>query len=159
MVDQVTQHLPTHTLRRVLELQNSIARDAKQSDTKAAQILGTGQTAESSSLESLGLVSGRKIAQASVQGLDQLRKLVLPDALVTVVGGGIMGAAGAAGLVSTRLTDQPPTKSEFVSKAKQRLDEKTRQELDNLLASSCVYCDMAIASIDKPFLAEGEEEI
>jgi hypothetical protein len=156
--NQVTQHLPPHTLRRILDLQNQIARAAKGDDAKAQQILGSNASAESSSLDALGLVSGRKLAQASVQGLDQLRKLVIPDALVTVIGGGIMGAVGrdAAGTPAQTAVGakREPTNSTTRSK-----EERMRQELDDLLASSCVYCETAVVSLDRPFLADGEDEM
>lgn len=104
-------------------------------------------------MEALGLVSGKKLAQASVQGLDQLRKLVLPDALVTVIGGGISGALGVGDSASAqRRAATTPT-------AQRVKEEKWRDELDRLLAGSCVYCDTAISSIDKPFVLEGEEEM
>jgi len=165
---KVTQHLPPHTLRRVIDLQNHIAREAKASSNKAAQILGNG--ADSSSLEALGLVSGRKLAQASVQGLDQLRKLVLPDALVSVIGGGIKGAVdgsrmlvtGGSSVIATNVNEAEAVQARSTSSygtAKRRTEDKMRQELDDLLASSCVYCDTAVVSLDRPFLAEGEEEI
>lgn len=151
----MTQHLPTHTLRRVLDLQNQIAREAKDNDEKAAQILGNNSMSESLGLEALGLVSGKKLAQASVQGLDQLRKLVIPDALVTIVGGGIMGAVGRDNRVEVAKQQSRET-SKTGRKNKQ---ERMREELDDLLASRCVYCDTAISSLDRPFLADNEQEI
>lgn len=147
-VFQVTQHLPPHTLRRILDLQNQIARAAKADDAKSQQI--TGGTAESSTLESLGLVSGKKLAQASVQGLDQLRKLVLPDALVTVIGGGISGALGVGDAAAARRKEPSTT-------AQRHKEEKWREELDRTLASSCVYCDTALSSIDRPFVLDGDD--
>lgn len=138
-------------LRRMLDLQNQTARDAKNDPKKAAQIVGAAN-AETSSLEALGLVSGRKLAQASVQGLDQLRKLVLPDAIVSVIGGGIMSAVG-------RERTSTEAAAEYVSPTVKAKEEKMREELDRILASSCVYCDTAVASLDRPFLAAGEQEI
>jgi len=134
----------------MLDLQNKIAREARGDDDKASQILG--RNVDSNLSDSLGLVSGRKLAAASVQGLDQLRKLVLPDALVTVIGGGIMGAVGR-----DRADKKHGTTS--ADAAKRSREERLREELDDLLASSCVYCDNAVVSLDRPFLADGEEEI
>lgn len=155
LIREVTQNLPTHTLRRVLELQNQIAREAKDNDEKAAQILGSTGTSDSLGLEALGLVSGRKLAQASVQGLDQLRKLVIPDALVTVVGGGILGAVGK----ENRVEAAKQQSREVDRSGRKTKQERMREELDDLLASSCVYCDTAVSSLDRPFLAENEQEI
>lgn len=155
-LSQVTQHLPTHTLRRVLDLQNQIAREAKDNDEKAAQILGNTDRGDSSlGLEALGLVSGRRLAQASVQGLDQLRKLVIPDALVTVIGGGIMGAVGR----DSRVEVAKQQSREANGSGRKTKQERMREELDDLLASRCVYCDTAVSSLDRPFLADNEQEI
>lgn len=152
---KVTQHLPTHTLRRVLDLQNQIAREAKDNDEKASQILGSTSTSDSLGLEALGLVSGRKLAQASVQGLDQLRKLVIPDALVTVIGGGIMGAVGR----DNRVEAAKQQSSEVSKSGRKSKQDRMREELDDLLANRCVYCDTAVTSLDRPFLADNEQEI
>lgn len=152
---KVTQHLPTHTLRRVLDLQNQIAREAKDNDEKASQILGSTSTSDSLGLEALGLVSGRKLAQASVQGLDQLRKLVIPDALVTVIGGGIMGAVGR----DNRVEAAKQQNSEVSKSGRKSKQDRMREELDDLLANRCVYCDTAVTSLDRPFLADNEQEI
>jgi len=34
--------------------------------------------------------------------------------------------------------------------------EKLREELDELLASSCPLCESVVAGLDKPFIADGE---
>lgn len=154
-VVQVTQHLPPTTLRHILDLQNRIARERQGgSDSKSSSAGG-----ESSALDSLGLVSGRKLAQASVQGLDQLRKLVIPDALVTVIGGTITGAVGRDRAAIDASSAAANNAGDGGGAAKKGREERLREELDDLLASSCVYCDMAIVSLDRPFLADGEEEI
>lgn len=97
---------------------------------------------------------GRKLAVASVQGLDQLRKLVLPDALLGIVGNAITGP------ISGRREVQPasaggggPRKEEEEEEEKARL----RDRLDELVASVCVLCEGAIASVERPFVDEGEE--
>lgn len=89
---------------------------------------------------------GRKLAVASVQGLDQLRKLVLPDALLGIMGNAIPGRRGASPIAMS-------------SSAKKEAGEKQelREALDDLLASSCVLCEGAITSIERPFVDEGEE--
>ena len=103
-------------------------------------------------------MSGRKLAQASVQGLDQLRKLVIPDALVTVIGGGIMGAVGRDA-AATPAQAAVGAKREPTNSTTRSKEERMRQELDDLLASSCVYCETAVVSLDRPFLADGEDEM
>lgn len=106
---------------------------------------------------------GLKLAAASVQGLDQLRKLVLPDALLGIIGGAIPGkqligrvggpfGSGGDGVV-------PSVGANLSSSAKQEAGEKQglREALDELLASSCVLCEGAITSVDRGFVDEGEE--
>jgi hypothetical protein len=51
-----------------------------------------------------------------------------------------------------------PTEAAVPVKARTKA-EAMRQELDDLLATSCVLCDLAVASLDRPFVAEGEDEI
>ena len=85
---------------------------------------------------------------ASVQGLDQLRKLVIPDALISIIGGAIPGSTKS----SNRETGS--TADKLDSEAKERT---MRRSLDELLASSCVLCDAAVLSVDRPFVVDGEE--
>ena len=102
---------------------------------------------------------GLKLAAASVQGLDQLRKLVLPDALLGIIGGAIPGkqlmgrvGGGFGGY------EQPTPTVNLSASAKKEAGEKQelREALDDLLASSCVLCEGAIASVDRGFVDEGE---
>lgn len=34
--------------------------------------------------------------------------------------------------------------------------EKMREELDDLLAGSCVLCDSVVVGLDRPFVGDGE---
>lgn len=68
----------------------------------------------------------------------QLRELIIPESLASVVGGwGASKQDAVEGLDADKI-------------------EKMREELDELLASSCPLCDSVIAGLDKPFIAEGE---
>lgn len=121
---------------------------------------------------------GLKLAAASVQAVDQLRKLVLPDALLSAIGGAIPipGApkvrgfpslgVGSLGFSSAngngharRRTDEqageaaPTARETAESREKQAL----RRQLDDLIASSCVLCEGAIAAVDRGFVEDGEE--
>ena len=80
-----------------------------------------------------------------MQGLDQLRKLVLPDALLGIMGNALPG--------STRKVTSP------IAGVKREAGEKQglMDALDDLLASSCVLCEGAITSVERPFVDEGEE--
>lgn len=103
---------------------------------------------------------GRKLAVASVQGLDQLRKLVLPDALLSIIGDALPGTRsrernGSEMVTTTNGGGTTTTTREAKKEGGENLVLK--EALDTLLASSCVLCDGAIASIDRPFVGEGEE--
>jgi hypothetical protein len=116
---------------------------------------------------------GLKLAAASVQGLDQLRKLVLPDALLGAIGGAIPGSkqikggfqsigAGVVGIGGAVLPNRPVQDATTLASgasAKKEAGEKRelREQLDELLASSCVLCEGAVNSLDKPFVEDGEE--
>lgn len=119
-----------------------------------------------------------KLAAASVQGLDQLRKLVLPDALLSIIGGAVpvgklmmgRGSGNGAGFgigmgglgngsSTTGSASAVPTATTMSASAKKEAGEKQglREALDELLASSCVLCEGAVNSVDKGFVDDGEE--
>ncbi|KAI8456761.1 Pep3/Vps18/deep orange family-domain-containing protein [Phakopsora pachyrhizi] len=78
LIKEVTKHMPPHQLRRMVTLQNKL------SQVKTDRGRG-GIGSEVGSL----LSDSKKLALASVQGLDQVRKLIIPDTLVEVIGGGV----------------------------------------------------------------------
>lgn len=134
LINEVTQHLSPTALRRMLELQTQLAPASTPARTR--RMLEDPQNA------------GRKLAAASVQGLDQLRKLILPDALLGIVGSAIPGVP------------LNRSKRDIVSNsAKKEAGEKPglREALDELIASSCVLCEGSIGSLDRPFVHDGEE--
>ncbi|KAM0756677.1 hypothetical protein T439DRAFT_341664 [Meredithblackwellia eburnea MCA 4105] len=137
LINEVTQHLGPASLRRMLELQAQLSP----SSAPAAKSRGARAT-----LVDDPLLQGRKLAAASVQGLDQLRKLVLPDALLGAVGVNV-------GRKGDRRQEQPTVRNETEEARLQSL----RDQLDDLLASSCVLCERAVESIERPFVDEGEE--
>jgi vacuolar protein sorting-associated protein 18 len=160
LITEVTRHLAPHILRRILHLQNQISKEAGLEDFPIAMLppvqteanAGAGSTTEANGAwtDTVGVATGRKLA---VGGLNELRRLIMPDALVSVIGGGILGARGR-----DREKNPKETPSALTGSKKTRV-EKLRQDLDDLLASSCVLCDLAVSSLDRPFVAEGEEEI
>jgi hypothetical protein len=161
----VTQHLAPHVLRRILDLQNQISKEAGLDGFPVAllppvQEPSSGQAASEAGggawTDSVGVAAGRRLAVAAGGGLNELRRLVMPDALVSVIGDGILG--GARG--GRKGGDKKHSSREMmVSERKRTRVEKLRQDLDDLLASSCVLCDLAVSSLDRPFVADGEEEI
>lgn len=97
------------------------------------------------------LEDSRKLAVASVQGLDQLRKLVLPDALLGIIGGAKPGTTKLGGF-KERAALPLGFKKESIGGEKQAL----REALDDLLATSCVLCEGGINSVDLEFVTDGE---
>ena len=83
---------------------------------------------------------GRNILSAG----DRLRDLIVPDALASVVTApvGWIPGIGSAGKRSAENVTE-------------RL-EKLRKELEDVLAGSCPLCESVTASLDKPFVKEGE---
>ncbi|KAG0147221.1 hypothetical protein CROQUDRAFT_479078 [Cronartium quercuum f. sp. fusiforme G11] len=89
LIKEVTQHMPPHQLRRMLTLQTKLSQ--------AIPVIGEVGTARMipGGADVLTLLSdSKRLAMASVQGLDQVRKLIIPDALVGVIGGSV-GAIGS----------------------------------------------------------------
>ncbi|GAA5866874.1 hypothetical protein JCM3774_004586 [Rhodotorula dairenensis] len=98
LIQEVTKSLSPTQLRRMLELQARLAPSA------AAAPNGLSSTASKRPLGLLDDTSaqGLKLAAASVQAVDQLRKLVLPDALLSAIGGAIpLPAGGGAAITNT----------------------------------------------------------
>jgi len=166
---QVTKSLSPTQLRRMLDLQARLAPSTAPTRQQRRTLLDDTSA------------QGLKLAAASVQGLDQLRKLVLPDALLGAIGGaipgstkikggfqtlsagvgaglGVGGGGTGGGTVSTRAVQDATTLAQGAS-AKKEAGEKRelREQLDELLASSCVLCEGAVNSLDKPFVDDGEE--
>ncbi|OAV89553.1 hypothetical protein PTTG_28665 [Puccinia triticina 1-1 BBBD Race 1] len=82
LIKETMAQMPPYQLRRLLTLQ-----------TKLGQLDPTGSVASQQpagrSLLPAGILSdSKKLALASVQGLDHVRKLIIPDALVGLIGGG-----------------------------------------------------------------------
>ncbi|GAA6038969.1 hypothetical protein JCM8097_000132 [Rhodosporidiobolus ruineniae] len=185
LIQEVTKTLSPTQLRRMLSLQAQLAPSSTTSSS--AHRARTPKRTGTSSLPSLPEVdlpgsAGLKLAaQASVQAVDQLRRLVLPDALLSAIGGALPnkpnvpgvngssaaaggnaqaryaggsprpGAAGGAGTDATSLSQSASARRE----AKEKL--ALREQLDELLARECVLCEGAIGSIEKGFVEEGEE--
>ncbi|GAA5958403.1 hypothetical protein JCM3765_007864 [Sporobolomyces pararoseus] len=161
LIKEVTKSLSPTQLRRMLDLQARLAPSAAPTRQQRRNLLDDTSA------------QGLKLAAASVQGLDQLRKLVLPDALLGAIGGAIPGSkqikggfqsigagvAGIGGAVLPNRTVQDATTLASGASAKKEAGEKRelREQLDELLASSCVLCEGAVNSLDKPFVDDGEE--
>lgn len=117
--------------------------------------------------------AGLKLAaQASVQAVDQLRKLVLPDALLSAIGGAIplpavpgvngsararLGANGRAASSAAAAVDAASLAQSKSAKREAKEKLQLREQLDELLARECVLCEGAIGNIERGFVEEGEE--
>lgn len=94
----MTKSLSPTQLRRMLDLQARLAPSAT---------LSSNALSSKSSKRPLGILDdtsaqGLKLAAASVQAVDQLRKLVLPDALLSAIGGAIpLPSGGGAAITNT----------------------------------------------------------
>ncbi|GAA5995221.1 tethering complex subunit PEP3 [Rhodotorula paludigena] len=173
LIQEVTKTLTPTQLRRMLDLQAQLAP----SSTSAAAASAARQHRGRQLLDDTS-AQGLKLAAASVQAVDQLRKLVLPDALLSAIGGAIpipgapkvrgfpsigvgslgFGSANGNGHPRRRIDEQagetaPTARETAESREKQAL----RRQLDDLIASSCVLCEGAIAAVDRGFVEDGED--
>ncbi|GAA6060223.1 hypothetical protein JCM10212_002302 [Sporobolomyces blumeae] len=169
LIKEVTKSLSPTQLRRMLDLQARLAPAAAPTRQQRRTLLDDTSA------------QGLKLAAASVQGLDQLRKLVLPDALLGAIGGAIPGSTkiqgslkslgagvnavgagfgvGGTATSTSRSGVHDATALAKGASAKKEAGEKRelREQLDDLLASSCILCEGAISSLDRPFVGDDEE--
>ncbi|GAA5878842.1 hypothetical protein JCM1840_000732 [Sporobolomyces johnsonii] len=156
LIKEVTKTLTPAQLRRMLDLQARLAPSAAPARQHRRTLLDDTSA------------QGLKLAAASVQAVDQLRKLVLPDALLSAIGGAIPGSTkvkgsfpsfGVGGGGGPNRLAQDATALAQGASAKKEAGEKQglREQLDELLASSCVLCEGAVNSLDRAFVEEGEE--
>lgn len=101
LIKEVMKHMPAHQLRRMLALQtklselNPSAAAPTSSSRLGGSSLGGGTAGVLRSNDGLHegpsslLSDSKKLAMASVQGLDHVRRMIIPDALVGVIGGGV----------------------------------------------------------------------
>ncbi|KZT41330.1 hypothetical protein SISSUDRAFT_1042912 [Sistotremastrum suecicum HHB10207 ss-3] len=149
LIGIVKEYLPAPTLRRMLALQTELMRaTAKPSNERQGSVDGTnGSVRGGRSLLSANFVpNGRTVVNAAgtlgrgmLSAGDKLRDLIVPESLASVVGG----------WGGDKKTDHTKDSKRVV---------KLREELDDLLASSCPLCESAVLGLDKPFLAQGETD-
>ena len=159
---QVTQTLPPRTLRRLVDLQSQLSRAAlNRADETGASEPGTRAKLAAALIVAPAQAGVQSLAVAGL-GLDQNRRMIVPDALVSVSGDGLVGAVrpsrfssfmangrSKADAAATAATEAPPDP---------RI-EKLRLELEDIIARSCPLCELSIASLDRPFVGDNEEEI
>ncbi|GAA5932223.1 hypothetical protein JCM3775_001164 [Rhodotorula graminis] len=178
LIQEVTKTLSPSQLRRMLDLQAQLAPSSSSARAAANAARSRRTLLDDTSAQ------GLKLAAASVQAVDQLRKLVLPDALISAIGGAIPlpnaprvkgfsalggfasgggtgaatnGAASASMARSRRGDDAHDTQKPERETAESREKQALRKQLDDLIASACVLCEGAIATVDRDFVEDGEE--
>lgn len=123
--------MPRYELRRIVELQDQIASETGIRQQPYSQV-----------------ATGRKFAAAAGEGLNELRKLILPDALMDFVGGSLIRQPHQSQKLTSVTTMNESSKV-----------EKLKKELDDIVASSCAICESAVVSLDRPFVLPGEQEM
>ncbi|GAA6046606.1 hypothetical protein JCM3770_006235 [Rhodotorula araucariae] len=171
LIQEVTKTLTPSQLRRMLDLQAQLAPSAS-SARAAAQAARSRRT-----LLDDTSAQGLKLAAASVQAVDQLRRLVLPDALLSAIGGALPlpaapslrgfpslgGRGGGAGAQPGSTARARRADADAVSGLPKRETKESREkdalrrQLDEVIASACVLCEGAIAAVDRGFVEDGEE--
>ena len=150
LIREATQVLPSHALRRVIELQNKLfATNTRRPVERTLTTPANGTRAP---------IPRNKLATASLQSIEQLRKLVIPDALITVIGAGAEGLMDGVG-GAVKLMTRDVGLQGALEKADNSSLDALKAELDGLLAASCVLCEKSLSSLDQPFLLDGEEDI
>lgn len=149
---QVKEYLSPSSLRRILTLQTELMHGSAKDRSITGPQRQTIPPPPQRTLLSANFANanGRTVPGVPGSGLtrnlaaagDRLRDLIIPESLASVVGG-VWGAGGNK-------------KSEGGEGRDAEKNEKMREELDELLASSCPLCESVVAGLDKPFIAEGE---
>lgn len=167
---QVKEYLPAHALRRILLLQAELVQASgvtssiappgqpqpipRQRTLLSAQF-GQQANGRSNSLYSTALLTNPLLLAAPlapaaigrnvVAAANQLKDLIIPDAL-----------ANAIALPFQPWTGGGSARSKKNEKGEGRTAEKIREELDELLASSCPLCESVVSGLDKLFVGEYE---
>ena len=163
LVAEATKTMPTRNLRKMLELQQQISS------------LTSGVVPAVPS--SLGFL------KEPLRGLDRLRELVVPDAVISAISTGVsVGVAGGRRALAPLDPFSHPTSGWVAGADRERERERDRvaqrangvpqttvaaadkeervqilrDQLDSLIASSCLVCDGAANAIARPFVTEKE---
>lgn len=166
---QVKEYLPAHALRRILLLQaelvqasgvnNPIAPPGQpqpipRQRTLLSSQFGQQANGRTNSLYSTALLTNPLLLAAPlapaaigrnvVAAANQLKDLIIPDALANAIALPFQPWTGGFG------------QSKKNEKGEGRTAEKIREELDELLASSCPLCESVVSGLDKLFIGEDE---
>ncbi|KAH9944117.1 Pep3/Vps18/deep orange family-domain-containing protein [Epithele typhae] len=164
LIGLTKEFLPAHALRRILALQTELMKtsqaplaglDRGGPPTNRALSSLTHNPRQSSvprALLSANFAAGvgtgaRGVGRNLLSAGDRLRDLIIPDALaglVTAPAGWIPGIGGG-GAARRDAGEKDAEKA-----------ERTRRELEDLLAAHCPMCESVVAGLDKPFVQAGE---
>ncbi|CED84790.1 Vacuolar sorting protein PEP3/VPS18 [Phaffia rhodozyma] len=162
LIKQIKEYAPASTLRRIVHLQSSLVKSSASPSaelTSSSNTLsfnpGGARTLLSSAYAGSSLTALNPFAGAG----DKLRELIVPDALAFAMGGSgnENGASGSRKTQGGGGKGRKDGENGPLGSGKGR-QEKIKEELDELLAGSCVLCDAAVVQVDAPFVAEGEKE-
>jgi hypothetical protein len=178
LVVETTKNLPPRTLRRILVLQDQISRSTNRQTPALPPSYAAAVAAVSGATKAAAdtVTSG-----VSLLGLDKLRELVLPDAIVGAISASVsVGVASgrkalapldpfadptaslrAKSAHTIKITDENSTTVDGISTARLREGEEhlaeLREELDSLVASACLLCDGSSQAINRPFITDPKE--
>lgn len=174
-VVKAKEYLPAHALRRILALQTELMKAAPQPPADristasgiqnshgAAARPATAQRALLSSNFTAPLQTGTRAAGSLGRNIlsagDKLRDLIIPESIASVVSAGMwstgfdkvgLGMGAATGWMGGGKAQNGNHTGRT---------EKARDELEDLLASSCPLCESVVAGLDKGFVREGEDD-
>lgn len=153
---QAKEFMPAHVLRRILALQNELITSAPAvaTPTNTTQQATGPKTQRTLLSANFGipnpLQNGTKAANTLGRNLlsagDRLRDMIVPDALAAVVSAPVSWMPGMGGKKGVHDYDGG------------KRVEKLREELDDVLGSSCPLCESVVAGLDKPFVQVDEED-
>jgi hypothetical protein len=148
LIGQVKEYLPAASLRKILNLQNELVKlSTLGKDQSAQRALLSANYANGIARAGPGAPTGGSGGRnmLAVAG-DRLRDLIIPESITSAFG--VWGGRVDWMRQAVRGSDHvEPTKL-----------DKLREELDDLLASSCPLCESVVAGVDKPFVLPGELE-
>ncbi|KAG6888839.1 hypothetical protein C0992_007397 [Termitomyces sp. T32_za158] len=155
LVTLVKEYLPAPALRKIINLQNKLTLNNAASNNQPIVPSSQVNPSQARALLSANfgtipspLQNGAKAANFLGRGVlsagDRLRELIVPDALAAL----ITTPAWMPGMSGGQRPVNGVGSSEKM--------EKLRAELEDVLASSCPLCESVIASLDVPFIKDGE---
>ncbi|EJF66976.1 hypothetical protein DICSQDRAFT_95920 [Dichomitus squalens LYAD-421 SS1] len=166
LIGLTKEFLPAPALRRILALQTELMKSSQTTAidrtaiTNPSLLPATRHTPAPAPAQrtllsanfAVGSVPGARGANALGRNLlsagDRLRDLIIPDALanlVTAPAGWIPGIGLGGGGAKRDVGEKDAEKA-----------ERTRRELEDLLAANCPLCESVVVGLDRPFVQVGE---